>query len=306
MGGTNTLETSQKSKSVFAIWISLVANIVLTFLKIIVGFLYSSQVLIADGIHNAGDIIASVAALGATSVSKKPADEDHPYGHGKAEVIAAAIVAIILIIAAIFMGYSSFSALFEPAVKASMIGLTAAIISLVVKQLLYGYCMRLGKKENSKSLIATAYDHLADVYSSIAAVIGIGLALIGDHYNIAILRYGDPVAGIVVSFFVLKLAVEIGKEAIDVLMETTVPAEQLEKYTNVVQLIPEVKRIDRIRAREHGHYVIVDIRVGIPGYYTIQQGHDISRHIKQNIMDAYQEVDEVLVHLNPWYEDEER
>lgn len=298
------MNTAQKSKGVMAIWISLIANIVLTILKIVVGLLYSSQVLIADGIHNAGDVIATMAALGATRVSKKPADEDHPYGHGKAEVIASAIVAIILVLAAIYMGYHSFEALFEPAVEASFIGLLAAFISLVAKQVLYKYCMKLGKLENSKSLIATAYDHLADVYASIAAVLGIGLALIGDRFEIEVLRYGDPVAGIVVSYFVLKLGIEIGKEAIDVLMETNVPPKQLEKYRAIVQRMPDVKRIDRIRAREHGHYVIVDIRVGIPGSYTIQQGHDISRQMKKNIMDAHQEVDEVLIHLNPWYEGE--
>lgn len=169
----------KNSSSLIALWISLISNVVLTVLKVVVGYLFNSQVLIADGIHNAGDVIATFAALTSSLVSKKPADKDHPYGHGKAEVIASAIVAIILILAALLMVYKSVEALFEPAAEASIIALVAAFVSLIWKQGLYVYCIGLGKAQNSKSLIATANDHLADVYASIAAVVGIGATLIG-------------------------------------------------------------------------------------------------------------------------------
>ncbi|MET3292150.1 cation transporter [Brevibacillus fluminis] len=291
----------QNSKSVVALWISLFSNIVLTAVKIIVGYLFNSQVLIADGIHNAGDVIATFAALTSSMVSKKPADEDHPYGHGKAEVIASAIVSIILVLAALVMVYKSIEALFEPAAEASLIALYAAFISLVWKQVLYVYCIRLGKAHNSKSLIATANDHLADVYASIAAVVGIGATLIGEHYGIPFTEYGDPIAGIIVSYFVVKLAYEMGKESIGILMEKNLPEDQLLHFKHIVSSIPQVKRIDRIRAREHGHYVIVDIRVSVPNELTVKEGHDISRLIKKSIMNEHQEVEEVLVHLNPWF-----
>ncbi|MFD1774609.1 cation diffusion facilitator family transporter [Paenibacillus rhizophilus] len=137
---------------------------------------------------------------------------------------------------------------------------------MICKQWLYLYCMHLGKKVNSKSLIATAYDHLADVYASIAAVVGIGAALIGHKFNIEILSYGDVAAGILVAYFVIKLAYHMGKEAVDILMDKTVAPEKLQQYEKLVFSVPEVRRIDRIRAREHGHYVIVDIRVGIPAH----------------------------------------
>ncbi|MGO0059364.1 cation diffusion facilitator family transporter [Brevibacillus fluminis] len=293
----------QNSKSVIALWISLFSNIVLTAVKIIVGYLFNSQVLIADGIHNAGDVIATFAALTSSLVSKKPADEDHPYGHGKAEVIASAIVSIILVFAALLMVYKSIEALFEPAAEASLIALYAAFISLVWKQVLYVYCIRLGKAQNSKSLIATANDHLADVYASIAAVTGIGATLIGEHYGIPLTDYGDPIAGIIVSYFVVKLAYEMGKESIGILMEKNLPEDQLLLFKHIVSTIPQVKRIDRIRAREHGHYVIVDIRVSVPNELTVKEGHDISRLIKKSIMNEHQGVEEVLVHLNPWFEE---
>ncbi|WP_261303871.1 cation diffusion facilitator family transporter [Paenibacillus andongensis] len=292
-----------KTASMLAIWISLASNIVLTALKIIVGLNFKSQVLIADGIHNAGDVIATATAYSSMRVSSKPADIDHPYGHGKAEVLGAFIVAIILGGAAIYMGYHSIHALFEPAGEAHIIAFIAAIISLVWKQILYIYTKRIGQKVNSKGLIATAYDHLADVYASIAASVGIGLALIGDHYDYSILAFGDPVAGIIVSFLVLKLAYEMGSESFDILMERSVSTAYIEQYAALIRSVPEVKRIDRLRAREHGHYILVDARLAVSGKLTIQEGHDISRRIKQKIKEAHSDVDEVLVHLNPWYEE---
>ncbi|MBB4826133.1 cation diffusion facilitator family transporter [Sporosarcina luteola] len=290
--------------SLVAIWISLMSNIVLTVLKIIVGILFNSPVLLADGFHNAGDVAASAAALTSMRISKRPADEDHPYGHGKAEVIGSGIVAIILGIAALYIAYESITTFFEEPAKASVIALITAIVSLVWKQVLYVYTMRVGKQTNSKGLIATAYDHLADVYASLAAVVGIGLALIGDIYHIGFLSYGDPFAGVVVSVLVLRLAYEIGKDSIDILMEKNVSHERLEEFAKLIRTFPEVKRIDRLRAREHGHYILVDVRVGVSGEMTIQEGHDISSGIRNLILKTHDDVDEVLVHLNPWYPDE--
>jgi cation diffusion facilitator family transporter len=300
------VDALQKAASMVAIWVSLASNLALTAVKIIVGFLFSSGVLIADGIHNAGDVIASATAYSSMRVSSKPADKDHPYGHGKAEVLGAFIVAIILGAAAFYIGYRSIKALFEPAAKAHFIAFGAAVISLVWKQVLYVYTMRIGRKNKSKGLIATAYDHLADVYASLAASVGIGLALIGDRYDIAYLSYGDPFAGIIVSILVLKLAFEMGKDSFDILMEKNVSEQQMEEYAALIRAVSEVKRIDRLRAREHGHYILVDVRIGLPGTMTIQQGHDVGRLIKQNIMASHTDVDEVLVHVNPWYGQEEQ
>ncbi|MBY9078099.1 cation transporter [Paenibacillus sp. HN-1] len=287
-----------------AIWISIISNMLLTILKIAVGTLAGSQVLIADGVHNAGDVIATVAALASTKVANRPKDESHMYGHGKAEVIGSAIVAVIMILAAVFIAYHAVVSLFHPAAEPSLIALIAAAISLIWKQWLYVYCIRLGRTTKSKSLQATAHDHLADVYASIAAVVGIGLALIGSRYDIAVLSYGDPVAGIIVSYFVLRLAFHMGKDAIDILMEKSVSVEQIREYEALILTIPEVKRIDRLRAREFGQYVMLDVRVGIPAQLTIQEGHDIIRKIKAAIIQEHADVEEVLVHLNPWYENE--
>ncbi|OPA75299.1 cation-efflux pump [Paenibacillus selenitireducens] len=294
------MSQQQHNAGIQAVWLSLISNIVLTALKIVVGLMVGSQVLIADGIHNAGDVIATFAALISTMVSKKPADEDHPFGHGKAEVIASGIVAIILVMAALLMVYKSIEALFVPATEASYWALLAAVISLIWKQALYVYCIRIGNQQHSKSLIATAKDHLADVYASIAAVLGIGIALVGDRFHIPYTEYGDPLAGIIVSYFVMKLAYEMGRESIDILMEKNLSPQQMEQLMTIVRSNPHVKRIDRIRAREHGHYIIIDLRVSIPNHLTIQEGHDISREIKFSIMNHHKNVEEVMIHINPW------
>lgn len=291
----------KRNSPILAAWISVISNIFLTVIKVVVGFLFKSQVLLADGIHNAADVVASVASLGSMKISNQPADEDHPYGHGKAEVISSGVVAIILILAALYMAYESIQALFHPATEPHWIAFIAAVFSLIWKQILYVYTIRIGRNANSKGLIATAYDHLADVYASIAAVIGIGIALINNIYPIPYAAYGDPLAGIIVSFFVLKLAISMGKDATYILMEGGLPTEKSSEYERIIHEHPMVKRIDRMRAREHGHYILIDVRISIPAYLTIQQGHNICREIKTTIMKHDSEVDEVLIHLNPWY-----
>jgi len=293
------------SPSVTAIGIGLFCNVLLSVMKITVGLLFHSPVLVADGVNNAGDIVAALAALVSSRVSKKPADADHPYGHGKAEVVAAGLVAVLLALAALWIGYQSFAAFFEPPAEAGWLPLAAAAVSLVLKQALYVYTMRVGKAHRSKSAQAAAYDHLADVYSSVAAVLGIGIALWGGRAGVAWASYADPAAGLIVTLLVFRLAYRLGREATDILMEKNVPPHVIEQYGRIISDLEDIRRIDRIRAREHGHYIIVDVRVGIPSHYTIQQGHDISRQIKKRIMDHDPHVGEVLVHLNPWEDGEE-
>lgn len=304
LGGITVIEPVIQKKALWAAWVSLLSNIALTGIKLSIGFIFNSQVLIADGMHNAGDVIASGAAISSMRIASRPADEDHPYGHGKAEVLGAAFVAIILGVASVYTAVHAIEMLFEHPDAPHLFPLIAAGVSLVWKQYLYVYTIRLSRLSGSKGLLATAHDHLADVYASLAAVAGIVLAFIGEWYDIKLLQYGDPLAGIIVSILVMKLAYEMGRDSLNVLMEHSVDAERLTAYSTLILSIPEVKRIDRLRGREHGHYIIVDVRASVSGLLTIQEGHDISRLIKKKVKDAHPDVGEVLVHLNPWYEND--
>ncbi|WEG12804.1 cation diffusion facilitator family transporter [Pullulanibacillus sp. KACC 23026] len=287
-------------------WIGLISNFILTALKIIVGVLFNSTALLADGIHNGGDVIASIATLGSMKVASLPADKDHPYGHGKAEDIGTVVVAIVLGFAGVYLIYESVHALFLAPHQATIWSLGAALVSLIWKQILYSYTISVGRKMRSKSLMATAYDHLADVWASLAAVVGIGVAWIGQLFSIPFTEYGDPFAGIVVSLLILKVAFEMGNKAIQVLMESSVSDEVKQGYQTIICSLPQVKRIDRLRAREHGNYILIDIRISIPGTLTIQEGHDITRYIRDTIMETYPDVEEVLIHLNPWYAEDQQ
>lgn len=304
VGGS--IMAKEQPKTIFAAWVSLASNIGLTIIKVFVGTVFQSTALIADGVHNGGDVIASIATLSSMRVSNLPADKEHPYGHGKAEDIATGIIAIILSIAALFLIYESVRSLLLPPEKASLITLIAAFISLLWKFILYRYTIKIGKASNRKSLIATAYDHLSDVYASIAAVIGIAFGVLGDHYAIPFAVYGDPLAGIIVSILVLKVAIQMGSEAMNVLMESNIPSEKRESFIEVISSVPEVKRIDRLRARENGHYILVDLRISVPADLTIREGHDITGYIRDEIMKANKDVEEVLIHLNPWYPEQKK
>jgi len=295
------LTTAQKKHGWLAAWISLISNFILTVVKVVVGSLFSSTALIADGVHNGGDFIASIATISSMKLANQPADKEHPYGHGKAEDIATGIVSLILAFAGIYLIYESMVALFHPASEASLWALSAALVSLLWKLGLYLYTIRVGKRLDSKSLIATAYDHLADVWASLAAVIGIGFAKVGDVFDLSYAVYGDPIAGIIVSLLILKVAYEMGIQSINVLMESSVSEEKQKFYQDLILSFPEVKRIDLLRAREHGNYILIDIRIGVRGDMTIQEGHDITRKIRDAIKKEDPKVEEVLIHLNPWY-----
>jgi cation diffusion facilitator family transporter len=297
--GVNRLRR-QSTKALWAAWISLFSNVLLTIGKIMIGYLMGSPSLLADGIHNAADVLASAASLFSMRISQRPADLDHPYGHGKAEIIASAIVAMILAFAAVYMIFEAVQSFFEPVQQPHLLALLAGIVSIIWKQVLYVYTMRIGKEEKSKGLIATAYDHLSDVYASFAVVVGVGSALLSRYLSLPFLRRGDSIASVIVSLLILYLAYRMAREAVDVLMEKSVSEEMLKQYQAVIMQVPLVKRIDNLRARDHGHYILIDVRVSVPGDLTVKKGHDVTKIIQKRLLDGFEDVQEVLVHVNPW------
>lgn len=297
--------TYEGPKALMAAWISLISNFFLTLIKIVCGMVFQSTALIADGVHNGGDVIGSIATLGSMKLSNHPADLDHPYGHGKAEDVSSAFIAIILIAAALFLIYDAIKVLFDPVSPVSVWALGAAVISAVWKWLLYIYTSRAAVKYRSKSLHATAADHFADIFASFAAAMGLGFGWAGGMLNIPYAHYGDPIAGIVVSILILRIAIIMIIKSTNVLMESSVPEDNQEEYRQVFLSFPEVKKIDILRAREQGNAVLIDAQIRLPASLTIQQGDDITEKIRQRMISRYPYVEEVLIHINPWYEDRE-
>jgi cation diffusion facilitator family transporter len=282
-------------------WISVISNIILTLGKLFIGWYGNSDAVFADGIHSAADVFASVIVLLVIKIANKPADNEHPYGHGKAEVIVSGIVGILLFLVSIYVVFEGIAGFFHEVETPSYLAMWVAIISYVTKIILYRSSLKVAKEHNSKAIEAIAFDHKADIVASIAAAIGVLLSIMGERFDIFILHYGDKAASIFVAYLIFKISKEMLMEAFDILLERNIDAATLQEYMNVVNEFPEVKRIDRIRAREHGHYILVDLRISIDHFKTIKEGHDLAKLIKGRMMEKYDNIEEVLIHLNPYF-----
>lgn len=300
--GVSTLDQDNRfKKAEFAAWVGIIGNIVLAIIKAVLGIISNSKALIADAVHSASDVGGSFAVLLGLRAAKLPPDRDHPYGHGKAESISAIIVAVVLFIVGIEIGYSSIKSFFEPVEAPGMLAIYGVLFSIVVKELMFQYKFRLGKKLNSDALITNAYEHRSDVYSSLAALVGISAAIIGGKFAIGWLEYADPLAGLVVSIIVLKISIGLGMEAIHNTLDHVLHDEDTLEMRNDVEAISGVLHIDEFFAREHGHYVIVDTKIGVNPNLTVEEGHDIGKHVK-NVLMEHDNVRDVLVHINPYSE----
>ena len=294
---------SRESLAKRVAWISVISNIVLTLGKLIVGWMGNSDAVFADGIHSAADVFASIIVLVVIRIANKPADQEHPYGHGKAEIIVSGIVGMILLGVAIYLVYEAIIGFFHPITTPSMITMWVAVISYVSKVLLYRYSKKIANEQSSKAIEAIAYGHKADIVASIAAAIGVLLSILGENLTINELLYGDKVATIIVAYLIFKIAKEMVSEAFDILLERNIDLEILTEYREMIASFSEVKRIDRLRAREHGHYILVDLRISIDYDKTIKEGHDLSRQIKKKLMKKHDNINEVLIHLNPYFKE---
>jgi len=284
-----------------ATWVGIIINTILAIMKGIAGFISGSRALLADALHSTSDIVGSVVVLFGVKIASKPPDKEHPYGHGKAENIASIIVALLLIMVGVELSISSAKVFFGETPQApGTLALYVIVFSIIIKELLFHYKNYLGKKYHSTALIAEAWHHRSDSLSSLAALIGIGAAMIGEAFQLSYLLYGDAIAGILVSLIVIKVGYDLAKESSIVIMEKVLDNEETKQYEQTVNAIQGILRIDEILARTHGSYVVIDIKVSVDPEITVKQGHDIAKNVKQNLMDEYQEIADVLVHVNPY------
>lgn len=287
-------------------WISVISNIILTLGKIIIGRYGNSDAVFADGIHSAADVFASVIVLLVIKISDKPADKEHPYGHGKAEVIVSEIIGILLLLVSIYVAYEGISGFFQKVESPSFLAMWVALFSFITKIVLYRSSLRVAKQNHSKAIEAIAFDHKADIVASIAAAIGVLISIVGERLDIHFLLYGDKAASIFVAYLIFKIAKEMLTEAFDILLERNIDGVIIQEYLAIISEFPEVKRIDRIRARELGHYVLVDLRIAIDHFKTIKQGHDLAKSIKGKLMENNDNIREVLIHLNPYFPEDKQ
>lgn len=294
------METNERFRQAeLAAIVGAIGNIVLAILKGILGVMGNSRALVADAANSASDVLGSIAVFVGLRAAKQPPDKEHPYGHGKAESIAAIIVSVLLFVVGIEMGRGSIEALLHPVTAPNMLAVYGALISIIIKEILFRYTIRIGKRVKSDAIIVSAYDHRTDVFSSLAALIGIGSALLGERFNITWLQYADPLAGVLVCLLILKMAWTVGAESIHNTLDRVLQEEETEELRKTVETVPNVKKINELFAREHGHYVIVDIKIAVDPYMTVEEGHLVGKKVKEKLM-KLNNIYNVFVHINPY------
>lgn len=273
--------------------IGVVGNLLLTVLKFYAGIVGRSSAMVADAIHSGSDILASLFVYVGLLVSKKPADDEHPYGHYKAEVITTLIVGVMLWLAGIEIVKTAIKTIQSGEISSPhYIALIAAVISILVKEIMYRLTYRVGLEINSPSTIANALDHRSDAFSSIATFIGIGGALLGFPIL-------DPIAGMVVSLFIFRMGYEIIIEAVKQIMDENVDQEKLAKVKEITHSVCGVVDSHEIRMRRNGSVFMVDMDIVVDNKITIEQAHDICEIVRKKLFECNERIEEVRVHIDP-------
>nr|WP_090398366.1 cation diffusion facilitator family transporter [Natribacillus halophilus] len=282
-----------------AAWLGIIINIALAIVKGITGMIANSRALIADAAHSAADVITSFAVLVGVRAAELPPDEDHPYGHGKAETITAIIVSVLLFLVGFDIALSTFGEMWGESEAPGTIALYIIIASIIIKEVLFRFKVRLGKKYHSEAIVTDAWHHRSDAISSLAALLGVAASILGSNYNIEWLLYGDLVAGVFVAGLVMLMAWRLGKEAVHNALDHVMHEEDTIEMKNNVLGVRGVLGIDEFHARQHGHYVIIDIKIVVDPEISVRAGHDIATDVKQLLLEE-EKVRNVLVHVNPY------
>lgn len=273
--------------------LGILSNIVLFVIKLFAGVVGRSQAMVADSFHTASDAFTSIGVLIGFKIAKRPADEHHPFGHGRAESIVAKLVSVVLILVGLGVLYSSARILIQrEGGEPGNIALIIAVISIIVKEVTYRYVIHASRKIDSTSLKADAYHHRSDVLSSVAALIGIIGAKTGRTYM-------DPLAGIVVGGFIIKIGVEAFHRAYDELMDAAPPKELKDRIRGILTDVEGVLEVKRIMVRKTGIDLYLEITIGVDGDKTVREGHFVTVVTKKALFDSIPNLSDLIVHVEP-------
>jgi cation diffusion facilitator family transporter len=274
--------------------IGLLVNIVMAIIKFVAGWLGHSQALIADAVESMTDIGGSLIVLGGLRIAERPPDQTHPYGHGKAEPIAALVVSMMLIAAGIGVAWSAIHEIINPQQSPAAFTLWVLIGVVVIKESLFQFGRRISTKSGSGAVLADAWHHRSDALTSLAAAIGISVALIGGpEYAIA-----DGLAALFASGIILFNAVRIAMTPMQELMDA-VPVELIEQVRSIAAAVPGVKEIEKLQARKSGTRYWVDMHVQVDPLMSVRDGHAVAHAVKDAVRNAFPQVHDVLIHVEP-------
>jgi cation diffusion facilitator family transporter len=277
--------------------IGAISNALLGVLKLIGGFLFHSHALIADGLHSFSDLITDGMVLLASKYGSIDADDSHPYGHQRIETAATFLLSLLLILAGVGIAWDSIDELIHTTfTMPDWWAIPVICISILANELLFRYTLHVGKKINSKLIIANAWHHRTDAASSLVVFLG----LIGSFAGFA---YLDTVAAIIVAMMIVKMGWDYGWNSIKELVDTAVEPELLNQIDQVIQKVNGVKKIHQLRSRFMGDDVLIDVHILVSPKISVSEGHYIAQHVHQALINQIDSVKDVIVHVDP--EDDE-
>ena len=275
-------------------FITIGGNLTLALLKFAAGFLGRSQAMISDAVHSLTDVVSTVIMMLGINMSAKKEDSSHPYGHERIESIFSIILAVMIFATGVGIGLTAVKTIIYKTeiVIPGKIALIAAVVSIIVKEVMYRYTKRNAEKLNSSAMLAAAWDHRSDALSSIGSLIGIGGALIG--YPIC-----EPIASIVICIFIGKAAIEIFIDAVNRLVDRSCSDEEIAKIRQCISEVEGVKRIDVLMTRRFGSKIFVDLEIAEDANITLIESHEIAEKVQDNIKSKIENVKRCMVHVNP-------
>ena len=275
--------------------LGLVINVAFATVKIAAGVIGNAYVLIADGIESALDIGGSIVIWGGLTVAARPPDQTHPYGHGKAEPIAAIVVALGVLVAAIGLAIESVREILTPRHGPAPFTLAILVVVIVVKEILFRYVNRVGKEFESTAVQTDAWHHRSDALTSSAAFIGISVALIGGERW----RSADDWAALFACAVIGANGVRLLLPAFHEIMDTAPRGRIVRAICGVATSVPGVVEVEKCRARKMGLDFYVDLHARVDGNISVHEGHEIAHRVKAAIQQSNPRVADVLVHIEP-------
>ncbi len=275
--------------------VSVVGNAALSVFKLLAGLLAHSGAMISDAVHSASDVLSSFIVIIGVKLSVREADRDHPYGHERFECVAAIILAVVLAVTGLLIGYRAAQSIFsgaEAAVIPGLLALIAAVVSIVCKEAMYWYTRHYAKRLNSAALMANAWHHRSDALSSVGALIGIAGARLG--YPIM-----EPLASLLICVFILKAAYDIFRDAMGKMVDHACDAETEQRIRDCVSAQEAVLGIDRLQTREFGNRIYVDLEIRVDSGLSLVEAHDIAERVHDRIETEFPSVKHIMVHVNP-------
>ena len=293
--------TDIRTKQIYRVTLlGMFVNILLFAFKLVAGIVGRSGAMIADAVHSASDFATDIVVLAFVRISSKPRDKDHNWGHGKYETLASLIIGVALGVVGIEILIDSVEKIKavvdgEVLPRPGMIAIVAAALSIAVKEALYQWTARVGKRVESPSVVANAWHHRSDALSSIGTLLGIGAAyFLGEKWRIA-----DPIAAIVVAALILKVAIDLCRTALAELLEKSLPSEIEEEILAIISSTPNVQKPHNLRTRRIGADIAIEVHIRVEGTMTVLDSHEISREIERALRARFGEKTAVAIHVEP-------